>query len=306
MLQYPVLDLPGGRVAENREPLGSKEKVWLRDPRGEQPRVLFKYNRANTGEDWAEKIAAELAELLGLPHAIVQLAAMDGKRGAALYDFTNNRRVALVHGNELLEVVDPNYPKHQRYGAVEHTLASVMSILDRPVVHLPEVSRPLPGGVTDALGVFVGYLMLDAWIGNTDRHHENWGLLLHKTRQRRRLTLAPSYDHASSLGRELSDDARTRGGNPAHGTPVERYARKAKSAFYPGDGGQKPLSTFEAVQVATTRRPEAGDAWRERLRRISHEAVRGIVDAVPSEHMSVIAKDFACALLAHNAKLLGV
>jgi hypothetical protein len=230
---------------------------------------------------------------------------MDGKRGAALFDFTSNRRFALIHGNEFLEVIDPNYPKHQRYRAVEHTLAAVMNILEQPLVHLPEVLKPLPDGVTDALGVFVGYLILDAWIGNTDRHHENWGLLLHKP-GRRRLTLAPSYDHASSLGRELSDEARTRRGNPAHGTPVERYARKAKSAFFPGDGGTKALSTFEAVRVAAARRPEAGNAWRNRLREVSHERVRGIVDAIPDEHMSGIAKDFACALLAENAKLLGV
>src|SRR5712691_13257238 len=28
-------------------------------------------------------------------------------------------------------------------------------------------------GVREAVDVFVGYLMFDAWIANTDRHHEN-------------------------------------------------------------------------------------------------------------------------------------
>jgi serine/threonine protein kinase HipA of HipAB toxin-antitoxin module len=50
--------------------------------------------------------------------------------------------------------------------------------------------------VDGADDVFLGYLMLDAWIANLDRHHENWGLVLTKD-----ITghLAPSYDHASSL-----------------------------------------------------------------------------------------------------------
>jgi hypothetical protein len=254
--EYPVLDLPGGLVAENREPLGSKKKLWLRDPTDLRPRILFKFNRPGTGEDWSEKIAAELAELLGLPHSRVELATFDGDRGAALFDFTDKGRVALVHGNELLEFVDPEYPTQQRYGAVEHSVAAVANILSRPNVGLPDTPRPLPEEVTDAFGLFVGYLLLDAWIGNTDRHHENWGLLWHEGM----LTLAPTYDHASSLGRELSDDARTRHGNPKHGTPVERYARRAKSAFYPGGGQQEPLATWVAFQVAAAYRPGAGAA----------------------------------------------
>ena len=32
--------------------------------------------------------------------------------------------------------------------------------------------------VVEAVDVFVGYLMFDAWIANTDRHHENWALVV--------------------------------------------------------------------------------------------------------------------------------
>jgi hypothetical protein len=304
--EYPVLRLPAGRIAENREPLGSKQKLWLRDPTGEEPRVLFKYNRAGTGEDWSEKIAAELADLLGLPHSRVELATFEGHRGAALFDFTDNQHVALVHGNELLEVIDPKYPTQQRYRALEHTVGAVLNILSLPLVRVPEeAGRPLPDGVTDAFGVFVGYLLLDAWIGNTDRHHENWGLLLRRQDEKARLFLAPSYDHASSLGRELSDEHRTRQVRPAQGSRVEHYARRAKSALYPGEGQTEALPTWVAYQVAAAHRPSAGAAWLERLRQLPDDAVKATVEAVPGSHMSRIAKNFACALLEYNAKLLG-
>lgn len=305
MTEYPVLQLPGGRIAENREPLGSKEKLWLRDPTGEEPRVLFKYNRAGTGEDWSEKIAAELAQLLGLPRSRVELALLDGQRGAVMFDFTDNGNVALVHGNELLEAVDPQYPTQQRYRALEHTVDAVLRILSLPLVRLPEVTRPLPDGVTDAFGVFVGYLLLDAWIGNTDRHHENWGLLLNREDGKARLALAPSYDHASSLGRELSDESRMRQVRPSQGSRVEQYARRAKSALYPGGGQTEALATWVAYQVAAANRPGAGAAWLDRLRQLPDDAVREVVEAVPGSHMSRTAKDFACALLDYNAKLLG-
>ena len=48
--------------------------------------------------------------------------------------------------------------------------------------------------------LFAGYLVLDAVIGNTDRHHENWGLLLRRTETGWKGQVAPSFDHASSLG----------------------------------------------------------------------------------------------------------
>jgi hypothetical protein len=182
----------------------------------------------------------------------------------------------------------------------------VQNILTRSAVHLLDASRPLPDGVTDAFGVFVGYLMLDAWIGNTDRHHENWGLLWHADEEPRRLVLAPSFDHASSLGRELTDEARMRAGNPSQGTPAERYGRRARSAFYPGDGIARAISPSVAFQLAATSRPLAGRAWLDRLLHMPREAVREVVEAVPESLMSPIAKDFACALLEYNAKLLGV
>lgn len=299
------MQLPGTRISENREPLGSKKKLWLRDPDDQGPRILFKYNRPGTGEDWSEKIAAELAALLGLPHSRVELATLEDQPGAALYDFTNNRQLPLVHGNELLEFVDPAYPSQQRYRAMEHTVQAVFGILTSPNVVLPEATPSLPVGVNDAFDLFVGYLMLDAWIGNTDRHHENWGLLWHSELGRRGLVLAPSYDHASSLGRELTDDKRTRVGNPKHGPPWQRYALAAKSAFYPGAGQKAPLKTWEVFAFAAELRPDAGRAWIDRLRQISAEQVQTAVEAVPASRMTPTAKAFACALLGYNAKLVG-
>lgn len=51
--------------------------------------------------------------------------------------------------------------------------------------------------------------MLDALVGNTDRHHENWGLVFWPTDAERYPSVAPTFDHASSLGCELQDKLRT-------------------------------------------------------------------------------------------------
>ena len=49
------------------------------------------------------------------------------------------------------------------------------------------------------------YMVLDALIGNTDRHHENWGILRTRVDGQWEDKVAPSFDHASLLGRELQD-----------------------------------------------------------------------------------------------------
>jgi hypothetical protein len=56
------------------------------------------------------------------------------------------------------------------------------------------------------MDVFVGYVMLDALIAKQDRHHENWAAI----RERERTSLAPMFDHGSTLVRNEPDTKRKR------------------------------------------------------------------------------------------------
>jgi len=69
------------------EQLGSKPKFWFRYKGRPTEDWLFKYAREGTGEHWAEKVAAEVATLLGLPAAHIELAQFEGKRGTASLNF---------------------------------------------------------------------------------------------------------------------------------------------------------------------------------------------------------------------------
>jgi len=246
----------------------AKHKFWLRD-RGTGRWFLFKYSRANTGEHWPEKVASEVAELLGLPHARVELATCEDAAGVLVEDLRRDREaMSLLHGNELLVELDPSYPSQRDYRVSEHTIARVEQALRDHRVELldpPILGTVLPAEVDDAFGLFVGYLLLDAIICNTDRHHENWGVVATKSAKGSRvLQLAPTYDHASSLGREL-DDARRSGrlrSKGVHGVPG--YVERARSALYETAGDEKPLSPRAAFLRAGALRASARDA---RLRR---------------------------------------
>ena len=67
--------------------MGSKRKVWLESPTQES--YLFKNVRQDSigsvyGDDWAEKLAAELAGLLGVPAAAVDLLTVTATLGSSV------------------------------------------------------------------------------------------------------------------------------------------------------------------------------------------------------------------------------
>jgi hypothetical protein len=264
------------------EPLGSKRKFWFQNVASVM--YLFKEVQPNTGEDWSEKVACELCRLLDLPHVDYDFAICRGRKGVVCPTCvpTDGR---LVHGNELLAQVVPSYPQQQYFRVSQHTLENVFAILQSPEVKTPLAWLPLTD-VFEAVDVFVGYLMFDAWIANTDRHHENWALVVSPEAS---MHLAPSYDHASSLGAHETDTNRydrltTRDTRRS----MERYVERATSAFFASLFDTTPMSTFDAFHEAGIRRPAAAKAWLERLASLSFPEIQVIFANIPSDRISVV------------------
>ena len=204
MAFYPVFDVPAD-APEVTESLGTKSKFWY-----DSSRYLFKAVRS-AGEDWAEKVAAEAAEKIGLPHAEYDLAVwrssngpIDGVRSR---NFVPSNAIQIL-GNELLSQLDADFSGGvTRYRQSTHTIARVVRAFEQYAPALPRDWIP-PDWVGTAFDVFLGYLLLDVLVGNTDRHHENWGLVQTVIGERH---LAPTFDHASSLGCHLQDGVRWNG-----------------------------------------------------------------------------------------------
>ena len=147
----------------SQEMMGSKYKFWFEHE--ELGLCLYKQARENIGEDWAEKVASQLCELLGLPHAIYELAeTWEGNRGVVSPYFLP-KGGTLVHGNELLTPIVPNYPTSGTYKVTQHTIDIVLNVISNERVNLP-IGWTAPNGIQRAVEVFVGYLLLDVWIGN--------------------------------------------------------------------------------------------------------------------------------------------
>ena len=193
------------RKAEALEPLGTKSKFWFTDGVGQ--RVLFKAEERGTGEDWAEKVSCELAELLGLPHVHYELALETESNTPGVVCVTcREPGESLAHGNQLLLALDPNYPRDEkRFKVAAHTVSAVAEVIDLLDPTAAKWNEKLPHGIASASDIFTGYILLDAWIANQDRHHQNWAAI---SRPGSLLKLAPTFDHGASMARNISDDER--------------------------------------------------------------------------------------------------
>ncbi len=287
---FPVRDVSGW--AESRvEQMGSKAKVWLEQPGGSQ--WLYKYARSDGagrlyGDDWAEVLAYHLAQLVGVPAPLVEFAERDGARGIVCRLMNDPDAEELVHGNELLGDATPNYDPTQLREHPLYTVPAVEAVLRDS---LPPASPPELESF-DGFDVWAGYLLFDAWIANTDRHHENWGVLVH--RRTGAVTLAPSFDHGSSLGfnvmaeqlsRLLADPQQMRG-----------WCGRGRSKHFAG----RPRLLDVAVEALSSATPAAAAHWRGVLEAVEPRVWRRTLQRVPAGKMSEGSRTFVDQVLEIN------
>ncbi len=283
-------------VPAHEETLGTKPKRWLQNPSTDVYWLMkdTTFNRRKDGslypkgDDWSEWIASRVARHLGLPAAQVEFAdggpGAETARGIITLSFLADGE-SLLHGNELLEEIGiTGSDTHDRMG---YDLVAVRSVLDsaQPPEHTPDLS---------AWEVFVGYLVLDAVLGNVDRHQENWAVVA-RDRSRR---LAPTFDHASCLGFQLDDDHRIERleSNDRNRHP-EAYANRARSRF----DGEPPLLDIAAQGLRSMPEP-VRRRWLDPCAQL--DALDEIASSPPATRISEPSREFARRMLRHNATRL--
>ena len=293
MDSYPIIAVTEEMIRHD-EPMGSKEKFWCEIPveSGFGGHWLFKHPRDELGkaEHVSEKIACEIARLLKVECADVELAEFQEWRGTVARDFRKQDEV-LVHGNEIIAGRVTDYDPERKHRTSDHTWQRIRQA----------ISSVCGDRCEEDLGQLASYLLLDALIGNTDRHHENWGLLRQGVGQTANHRLAPSFDHASSLGREMRDDRRVR---LLCENKIEGYVRSGRGAIYLEELGETAVSALTLVEKLM---PAMSGHFRARLSNLSEvtdKRIERILFAVPGDWMTQPQRDFASAMLRVSRDLL--
>ena len=290
---YPIIEVePEPAFDPDRiESMGSKAKFWFRMPgEGGESDWLFKYPRPNTGEHWAEKIATEVAAVLEIPHAEVELAVCQSVRGSISKSFVTANEW-LVHGNEcladlawthqFLDLRVRSYNSQKKYRQSQHTLDIIFGAMEDYRWNESE---------------FAEYVVLDAIIGNTDRHHENWRWVMDR-RDPDWLKLAPSFDHASSLGRELTDE---RLESFLKEGRVGAYSERASGGIYWSEGDRNGPAPLQLVRLAVNEYQSFFLPCLTKLSVLTSEHILRIVNQVPEDRMTKLQRTFAIELMGYN------
>ncbi len=299
---YPIIEVPADALRKD-EQMGSKGKFWYKDKDNDLGWCLFKQGRTGTAEDFAEKAAAELAAMLGLPHARVEFA-QSGDRFGTISVCCLRDGEFLRHGNDLLLQIVEDYPRQDpthRFARVsQHTVSAVRDAMTSVFLELP-VGWQTVRGIDSAVGVFIGYLLFDAWIGNTDRHHENWAWVVSAPPWPQSWTchLCPTFDHASSLGRELQDSRRKQ---LLDNRGVDAYAAKGRSALFGHQNDPVPLGTLEAFNAMASEHAKAAKMWVDKLLALDQAEVAATLRRVPSQFASNLTIEFAIEILSANRR----
>lgn len=288
---------------KNIEYVGAKTKIWLFKSGTESAALpdiyLFKETKAGTGEDWSELIAFMLARKLGIPCADYELANRNGHRGVISLRFLPPAS-ELIDGTELIVEVAPDYEEKSFFKRSGHTLTRVVEIIVRREIG-PPIGFSLGEPLRSAVDVFIGYLMLDALVGNGDRHDQNWAAIRLQAEYlgcKPGLYLAPTFDHAACLGRELKDqDKINRLTTKDLGQNVESYLDKNRSAFYRNEQDKKTMLNIEAFRSAGGRAPEAALYWQKQLELLSEETMIATFDEIPRNLISTASISFGKSIL---------
>lgn len=296
--QFPIVSIGRTEIA-GEEQLGSKEKFWFR-----RDGQLWLFKEARTinaptgtfvaGEDWAEKIGTEIAHRLHIPAATVELADYEGRRGCASQNFTTPAQ-QLMHGNEVMAGMLADYDPELRYRQANHTVENIIQAVTKMF--------PKQREHVAVLRQLASYLVLDALIGNTDRHHENWGFLWQVRvhidevtevgRVSKEYDVAPTFDLGSSLGRELLD---TRREQIMARDGVVAWLRKGRGGIYE-PGARHGASPLALVESTARQYPDFFRPTLDRLRATPLATLTEVVDRVPASRMTTTARMFAKAML---------
>jgi len=289
--EFPILDVTTWPV-DQPESAGRGTNTWIIDPQGH--RWLHKLTRVHPdrreGQDWAEKISAEVAHLIGVPAANIELARRDGNPGCISADLKPGVSWEFQAGSVLISAFVPGFlPKTRGRGG--HNLRNIKTALGS-VKPPAELELPESFGAFEA---FCGFLVFDALIANRDRHVQNWSVIRGPFES---LSLAPTYDHGSSLGFNLMD--RRREQLLASPDDFGYWTAKATANKFE-DGHETSLVDYAhaAMGIAT---PETWPYWAERFSGLSMAACETVISSTPE--MSDVARTFSISLLTTNRKRL--
>ena len=305
---FARLDVSDWRVIRI-ETVGQSPTTWLQEPSmgsSSDFHWIFKpaaihSNGTRQGGDWSEKICSELARLLGIPSAFVELAVWNGQEGSISKNVRPNGYD--MHSGRLWMNADPEVAytsatstKSKRVSGASpgYTIQNIETSLmgsGPPPTHSPTSQL-------SAFEVFAGYLLFDAIVANRDRHEDNWAVL-EPTIGDEPARISPGYDYAGSLGYQLTDDKKSDLLEPGNRMKLVSWVNRGTAWRFDHGSAEMPTLVDLARQTFENLSDGAQSHWASKLGSLTSVNLATILDRLPQ--MSEVSRRFACEVILTNA-----
>lgn len=239
---------------------GSSLQEWIVNPRDGQI-GLFKDRKAeDTTDNISEKIASEIARVIGLPAAKVDLAIWENTRIGMISYKVNGKSENLIEGLTYISNIYPEYNKDKlideetgKYYSLEMILNSVNGFKL----------------IKDLLKIFI----FDFIIGNTDRHHSNWGVIQNEEGVR----ISPVYDNASSLCAYEKDEKIEKMINDKNW--VSAQCNSKSKTIIRIDGSKKKITHYEFISyIKNNYYDETKDFVKNIKSKLTYNVIESLLD----------------------------
>ncbi|MCP1359299.1 HipA domain-containing protein [Aneurinibacillus migulanus] len=254
---------------------GARTKFWFLRPNSKQ-RYLFKMPHKDTGEAWAEQIAANLLRLLDFPTFQCEFAQFEGRIGVLLESFREDDE-EFFEGVDLLNHHVEGFDTHSLYGYEFDIIIEVLQPLQLD-------------------SEFARIMVFDAFIGNQDRHCQNWGILGSNGTYR----MAPPYDNGSSLGQLLTEQKINQMMRDT--MMFKGFINRGYSIV--GLAGKKKPKYHLILEHVKQQYPKEIEETINRLDALEETSIIRIIDAIPDEVMSSLHKEFVNKLIQYRKNWL--
>lgn len=168
---------------------GTSKQEWIVNEKNGKIGLFKDRKSEETTDNFSEKIASEIAEIIGLPCAKIDLAIRNDRIGMVSYKI-NSESENIIEG---IQFISNRYPNYNRDTLIDDKTGERYSL---------EIILNSVNGLNLEKELFKIFIF-DFIIGNTDRHHSNWAILINN--ETKDYSVCPVYDNASSLCSYVND-----------------------------------------------------------------------------------------------------
>lgn len=280
MGKYPIKKIGHDFNFIQNEPIvrGTRRKMLAVDKNLKMAMFKYENDDYNCSEACSEKLAYEIAKVLGYDCAKIELAVdHENKIGVLNYYFSD--RFDAPH-TDIVAYLNKDAKERKNF----YTISNIKSVLD-------DIN-------TDLFKDFIKIMVFDALIGEQDRHEENWGI----TEKNGKSFISPLYDNGDSLLREFK--------NPQNAQKYydglkdfNAYINRSRTIIYK-DNNKTKFKHFELIEYLYKNYSQYVIPEINNLNKLTNEIIKDLVNRIPDELLTTEHKKYIIMYLIKRRDIL--